>query len=123
MRSPFAPRVSFSQVRGGYGPVVTDLERFLDHSRELELERRIDQLEEALQTRSAIARAQGMLMERYGVGEDRAIALMKRISSQTNTKVRDLAQEVLAGASLDDLRASGLPSAGRGRHRNLKTPP
>jgi hypothetical protein len=109
MRSPFAPRVSFSQVRGGYGPVVTDLERFLDHSRELELERRIDQLEEALQTRSAIARAQGMLM--------------KRISSQTNTKVRDLAQEVLAGASLDDLRASGLPSAGRGRHRNLKTPP
>jgi AmiR/NasT family two-component response regulator len=56
---------------------------------------RIRQLEEALQTRTVIARAQGMLMERYEIGADAAFEALKRISSQTNLPVREVARSLV----------------------------
>jgi len=55
----------------------------------------------ALLSRSVIARAQGLLMERYSLTEGRAFELMKRYSQATNTKLRDIAERLVAGERLD----------------------
>ena len=41
----------------------------------------------ALQSRTVIGQAEGILMERLGVDSDQALAYLKRISSHTNTKL------------------------------------
>ncbi|HEU5037515.1 MAG TPA: ANTAR domain-containing protein [Nocardioides sp.] len=57
----------------------------------VEAQTRIAQLEAALESRSTIARAQGLLMERYNIDADGAIAILKRASSTMNVKVRAVA--------------------------------
>lgn len=52
---------------------------------------RISQLEAALETRSVIARAQGILMERYDIDADAAIAVLKRTSNDLQIKVHHVA--------------------------------
>lgn len=52
---------------------------------------RIRQLKAALESRGVIGRAQGILMERYGIDDDAAIAILKRTSSTMNVKLRDVA--------------------------------
>lgn len=54
-----------------------------------------DQLNEALVTRKVIGQAIGILMERYRIDEDRAFGFLVRASSTSNTKVRDVAQELV----------------------------
>ena len=55
-----------------------------------EVERRLN-LEEALHTRGLIGQAQGVLMERYGLTSDQAMAFLRRESQHTHLPVRDLA--------------------------------
>ncbi|WP_459972639.1 ANTAR domain-containing protein [Nocardioides pyridinolyticus] len=59
-----------------------------------EVERRLN-LEEALRTRGIIGQAQGVLMERYGLTSDRAMAFLRRQSQDTQLPIRDLATEVV----------------------------
>jgi AmiR/NasT family two-component response regulator len=54
-----------------------------------------DQLVRALETRTHIGQATGILMERYDLDAERAFEVLRRISSQTNTKLRDLAVEIV----------------------------
>jgi GAF domain-containing protein len=54
-----------------------------------------EQLVRALETRTHIGQATGILMERYDLDADRAFEVLRRISSQTNTKLRDLAVQVV----------------------------
>lgn len=49
----------------------------------------------AIDSRTVIGQATGMLMERYGLDQTGAFALLSRVSSTTNTKVRDLARELV----------------------------
>ena len=49
-------------------------------------------LTEGLQTRKVIGQAIGILMERYGMNEDRAFAFLVRVSSHGNIKIRVVAQ-------------------------------
>lgn len=65
----------------------------LGHARERET------FTEGLQTRRAIGQAIGILMERYGVDEDRAFAFLVRASSHANIKLRAVAQELVAEAN------------------------
>jgi GAF domain-containing protein len=58
--------------------------------------RREEDLNAALQTRKVIGQAIGILMERYGLDEDRAFAYLARVSSHTNIKLREIAAEVVA---------------------------
>jgi GAF domain-containing protein len=51
-----------------------------------------DTLNEALLTRKVIGEAIGILMERYGMNEDRAFAFLVRASSHGNIKLRAVAQ-------------------------------
>jgi GAF domain-containing protein len=49
----------------------------------------------ALQSRKVIGQALGILMERYQMDEDRAFAFLARASSHGNTKLRDVAQQLV----------------------------
>lgn len=61
----------------------------LGHARERQ------QLREAVDSRTLIGQAQGILMERYGVDADRAFTVLRRYSSQANRKLRLVAEEVV----------------------------
>lgn len=66
-------------------------------------------LHHALDTRKVIGQAVGIVMERYGVGEDRAFAFLIRVSQTGNVKLRDVALEVVNLANeRDDASVSPL---------------
>jgi GAF domain-containing protein len=54
------------------------------------------QLASALETRTTIGQAIGIVMERYQLDADHAFSVLRRISSQNNLKLRDLAAQVVA---------------------------
>jgi GAF domain-containing protein len=53
------------------------------------------QLQEALRGRDVIARARGVLMERHGVTADLAYTMLRRISGQSSTPLRRVAEDVM----------------------------
>jgi transcriptional regulator with GAF, ATPase, and Fis domain len=57
--------------------------------------REIDNLNQALRTRKVIGQAIGIVMERFGVTEDRAFAYLRRASSTENVKLRLVAQQLV----------------------------
>ena len=60
----------------------------------------IDQLKVAMDTRSLIGQAQGILMERYDLDSERAFSVLVRSSSLTNRKLRDIALELVRTRAL-----------------------
>ena len=54
-----------------------------------------EQLSEALHTRKTIGQAIGIVMERYRIDEDRAFHFLLRSSSTSNTKLREVAQQLV----------------------------
>lgn len=62
--------------------------------------REIGGLRNALQNRLVIGAAQGILMERYGLSLNRAFEVLRRRSNESNTKLRDVAQDILDGVPL-----------------------
>jgi GAF domain-containing protein len=54
------------------------------------------QLNDAISTRKVIGQAIGIVMERYGISEDRAFHFLARASSTSNVKLRSVAQEIVA---------------------------
>nr|WP_296781022.1 GAF and ANTAR domain-containing protein [Rhodococcus sp. (in: high G+C Gram-positive bacteria)] len=59
------------------------------------------QIRAALTSRDVIGQAKGMLMERYKLGAQAAFALLSKLSQDTNTKLADLANQVVADAERD----------------------
>jgi GAF domain-containing protein len=57
----------------------------------------VEQLNEALHSRTDIGTAIGILMERYGIDRNRAFAFLVRNSKDRNIKVRVLAQHIIDG--------------------------
>lgn len=55
----------------------------------------IGNLAQAVQTRTTIGQAVGMLRERYGLTDERAFAFLQRLSSHRNVKLRVVAQEIV----------------------------
>ena len=56
----------------------------------------VSNLHIALDTRTAIAMAMGMLMEQSKVTPDDAFTLLRRASQRTNRKLHDIAADVVA---------------------------
>ncbi len=54
-----------------------------------------DQLHSALQTRQEIGKALGRVMERYGISDDMAFAVLQRASQDNNIKLHTVADEVV----------------------------
>ena len=61
-------------------------------------------LTQAIQTRTQIGEAIGILMQRYDLNEEQATSVLKRYSQNTNTKLHTLANDVIA---LRELPADG----------------
>ncbi|HEY3557225.1 MAG TPA: GAF and ANTAR domain-containing protein [Kribbella sp.] len=52
-------------------------------------------LAQAVDARKLVGQAMGILMERYDIDSDRAFAVLRRYSQDTNTKLRDVAQQLI----------------------------
>lgn len=75
-------------------------------------------LQVALDTRTVLGQATGMIMERYGLTAEQAYAVLARLSSHGNRKIRDLAAEITTTGT-----APGLPRpADGGRTRGSSAP-
>jgi transcriptional regulator with GAF, ATPase, and Fis domain len=61
--------------------------------------RREEQLKRAIDTRQVIGQATGIIMERYRLSGSRAFDYLIRVSSHSNLKLRDVAQEVVDGGT------------------------
>lgn len=67
----------------------------------------VEGLNIALDGRKRIGQAQGILMERHGLNEDQAFAVLKRYSQDHNVKLRDLAEQLVATRRLPDSARPG----------------
>ena len=83
--------------RGIDAVVEQSAELFADHAAlALSRARREDDLNSALINRTTIGQAVGIVMERHHMDEDRAFQHLLRVSQHSNTKLREVAQEVVA---------------------------
>lgn len=57
-------------------------------------------LERAVDARKLIGMAMGMLMERYGLDQDRAFDVLRRYSQDHNIKLRDVAEQIVVDRDL-----------------------
>jgi hypothetical protein len=57
---------------------------------------KVEQLEEALETRTMIGQATGLLMAQEGLTSDEAFQKLVRVSQNANVKLRDIAQKYVA---------------------------
>jgi AmiR/NasT family two-component response regulator len=62
----------------------------------LDYARQIDQLQQAVQSRQLIGQAVGLVMERYDLKDANAFAVLTRLSSERNIKLRAVAEEIVA---------------------------
>lgn len=60
--------------------------------------RQVTQLKEAVATRQLIGQAVGITMERFGLDDARAFGFMTRLSQDSNTKLRVVAERLIAEA-------------------------
>jgi hypothetical protein len=74
----------------------------------LDYAREVENLQEAVRTRQAVGRAVGIVMERYGLNEERAFAFLARVSQTRNVKLRQVAAEMVTDA---EERATGSPTS------------
>jgi GAF domain-containing protein len=61
-----------------------------------------EQLEEALNSRTAVEQAKGVLAERLGVGMDEAFSRLRRFARSRQSRLTDVAHEVVAGTLLPE---------------------
>ena len=62
-------------------------------------------LAEAVDARKLVGQAMGILMERYDLDSDRAFTVLRRYSQDTNTKLRDVAQQLIDTRKLPPTKA------------------
>lgn len=55
-----------------------------------------EQLEQAIESRTIIGQAQGIIMERFHVDAREAFDMLKRVSQKANVRIRELADETIA---------------------------
>ena len=72
-------------------------------------DQRESRLGEALRTRELISQAQGVIMERDGVGEDHAYTMLRRFSLGSGRPLRERAQDIVSSARRPPIDASDLP--------------
>lgn len=74
----------------------------------LGVSRQVDGLREALRSRHLIGVVQGMLIQRYDLTLDQSFSVLARHSQETNTKLRDVAAQIVEGGRLLETSTEGL---------------
>lgn len=59
----------------------------------------VDQLTQALESRDVIGQAKGILMARERCTSDEAFDILRRASQRMNTKLRDVAEQIVRSVS------------------------
>ncbi|MDR6415720.1 GAF and ANTAR domain-containing protein [Pseudarthrobacter sulfonivorans] len=67
----------------------------------------ISQLNQALDTRDVIGQAKGILMERFKITAQQAFQVLIRASSETNTKLRDVAEHLTGSGEIPTRNRTG----------------
>jgi AmiR/NasT family two-component response regulator len=70
------------------------------HREETRLTEKVEQLETALERRTVIERAKGVLMERHDIGEQESFQRLREHARSSSRRVVDVAQAVLDGHAL-----------------------
>jgi GAF domain-containing protein len=70
-----------------------------------------EQLSQALASRTAIGQATGIVMERFGLDEDAAFGVLRRLSQNSNVPIRELAQQLVETRQLPPVTPRRPPSA------------
>jgi GAF domain-containing protein len=65
--------------------------------------RQVEQLTQALESRTVIGQATGILMERFGLDAEASFGVLRRISQANNTKIASLAMDLVAHGRLPDI--------------------
>jgi GAF domain-containing protein len=97
-----APELELSSMLAG---LSSDL--LVSAAMDVSLEDLSRQLQEALRGRDVIAQARGVLMERHGVGADLAYTMLRRISRQSSTPLRRVAEDIMTSTQA----ATGVPAS------------
>jgi AmiR/NasT family two-component response regulator len=79
------------------GAIEVALRRYRDAAK---LSEKVDQLETALERRSVIERAKGIVMERHQIDEHAAFELLREHARSSNRRVLDVARAVIDGHGL-----------------------
>jgi response regulator NasT len=79
------------------GAIEVALRRYQDAA---QLSEKVDQLETALERRSVIERAKGIVMERHSIDEQAAFGLLREHARSSNRRVLDVARAVVDGHGL-----------------------
>jgi len=79
------------------GAIEVALRRYREAA---QLSEKVDQLETALERRSVIERAKGIVMERHGIDEQAAFSLLREHARSSNRRVLDVARAVIDGHGL-----------------------
>jgi len=69
--------------------------------------RRATTLQTAVSSRHVIGMAQGIAMERYGIDQHQSFELLRRLSSTTNVKLREVAAQIVETRAIPDDRVGG----------------
>jgi response regulator NasT len=70
------------------------------HREEARLTEKVEQLQTALERRTVIERAKGILMERHSIGEQEAFQRLREVARSGGRRVVDVSQAVLDGHAL-----------------------
>lgn len=90
----------YSNHQGAFQELDDMGELFTHHAATaIEYAREITQLRQAVQTRQVIGQAVGIVMHQYRLDDARAFAFLTRMSTTSNTKLRLVAEQVIAEAS------------------------
>lgn len=98
----------YSRHRGSFEALDGLGQLFTHHAATaIEYAREITHLQQAVQTRQVIGQAVGIVMHQYGLDDARAFAFLTRLSSHNNTKLRTVADQVIAATIDEANRPSG----------------
>jgi GAF domain-containing protein len=87
----------YSEQRGGFGPDDLAVGHILARHTSIAVAnaRNEETLAQAVDARKLVGQAMGILMERFDLDSDRAFEVLRRYSQNSNTKLRDVAQQLI----------------------------
>lgn len=68
-----------------------------------------NEIDSLLEARATVEQAKGILMERYAISADAAFSVLRRLSQNTNRKLRSIAQELVETGELPGDPTADLP--------------
>ncbi len=77
----------------------------------LAIARERDQLLRAVDSRSIVGQAQGLLMEQYDITAEQAVTVLRRYATHLDLKLRQVAERFVLDRALPDLALDGAPTS------------